>query len=226
MPHKRHGAMWTSRWCLGRTRSVRPANEALGHGRGLPGGERGRASIFPAGAAAAAGSAATPVAPVCARTLGRSITETDVLTTMGERRPSIGHNAAVDSPTFVRFQLGAQLRRLRDEAKVPTERAADVIEVSASTLRRIESGRVGIKGPAHPRLLHAGRVGGVHDRREGRRVRPSVIGPAGRKAPAVEILSRTDPGRGWPRPPGRARARRSRTAVGRGCRTAPPAAPG
>jgi len=60
----------------------------------------------------------------------------------------------VDSPTFVRFQLGAQLRRLRDEAKVPTERAADVIEVSASTLRRIESGRVGIKGPALTALLN------------------------------------------------------------------------
>ena len=59
----------------------------------------------------------------------------------------------MDSPTFVRFQLGAQLRRLRDEAKVPTERAADVIEVSASTLRRIESGRVGIKGPALTALL-------------------------------------------------------------------------
>jgi transcriptional regulator with XRE-family HTH domain len=73
---------------------------------------------------------------------------------MGERRPSIGHNAAVDSPTFVRFQLGAQLRRLRDEARVPTERAADVIEVSASTLRRIESGRVGIKGPALTALLN------------------------------------------------------------------------
>ena len=60
----------------------------------------------------------------------------------------------MDSPTFVRFQLGAQLRRLRDEAKVPTERAADVIEVSASTLRRIESGRVGIKGPALTALLN------------------------------------------------------------------------
>jgi transcriptional regulator with XRE-family HTH domain len=60
----------------------------------------------------------------------------------------------VDSPTFVRFQLGVQLRRLRDEAKVPTERAADVIDVSASTLRRIESGRVGIKGPALTALLN------------------------------------------------------------------------
>lgn len=60
----------------------------------------------------------------------------------------------MDSPTFVRFQLGAQLRRLRDEAKVPTERAAEVIEVSPSTLRRIESGRVGIKGPALNALLN------------------------------------------------------------------------
>lgn len=63
-------------------------------------------------------------------------------------------NASVESPTFVRFQLGAQLRRLRDEAKVTTERAADVIEVSPSTLRRIEQGRVGIKGPALAALLN------------------------------------------------------------------------
>jgi transcriptional regulator with XRE-family HTH domain len=65
----------------------------------------------------------------------------------------------VDSPTFVRFQLGAQLRRLRDEAGVPTERAAEVIEVSPSTLRRIESGRVGIKGPALTALLDEYGVG-------------------------------------------------------------------
>jgi transcriptional regulator with XRE-family HTH domain len=66
----------------------------------------------------------------------------------------VRQNASVDSPTFVRFQLGAQLRRLRDEAKVTTERAAAVIEVSPSTLRRIESGRVGIKGPALTALLN------------------------------------------------------------------------
>ena len=63
-------------------------------------------------------------------------------------------NARVDSPTFVRFQLGAQLRRLRDEAKVSTERAAEAIEVTPSTLRRVESGRVGIKGPALNALLN------------------------------------------------------------------------
>jgi transcriptional regulator with XRE-family HTH domain len=66
----------------------------------------------------------------------------------------VRHNASVDSPTFVRFQLGAQLRRLRDESKASTERAAAVIEVSPSTLRRIESGRVGIKGPALTALLN------------------------------------------------------------------------
>jgi transcriptional regulator with XRE-family HTH domain len=64
----------------------------------------------------------------------------------------------VDSPTFVRFQLGAQLRRLREEAKVTTEQAADAIEVTASTLRRIESGKVGIKGPALNALLDKYRV--------------------------------------------------------------------
>lgn len=60
----------------------------------------------------------------------------------------------MDSPTFVRFQLGAQLRRLREEPKISTERAAAVIEVTASTLRRIEQGKVGIKGPALNALLN------------------------------------------------------------------------
>ncbi|WP_247661579.1 helix-turn-helix transcriptional regulator [Micromonospora sp. U21] len=64
-----------------------------------------------------------------------------------------GTMSAMESPTFVRFQLGAQLRRVRDEASVTAEQAADVIEVSASTLRRIEAGRVGIKAPALNALL-------------------------------------------------------------------------
>lgn len=59
----------------------------------------------------------------------------------------------MESPTFVRFQLGAQLRRVREDAGVTAEQAAEVIEVSASTLRRIEAGRVGIKGPALNALL-------------------------------------------------------------------------
>ncbi|GAA4595672.1 transcriptional regulator with XRE-family HTH domain [Actinoplanes octamycinicus] len=59
----------------------------------------------------------------------------------------------MDSPTFVRFQLGAQLRRLREEAKISTEQAAAAIEVTASTLRRIEQGKVGIKGPSLTALL-------------------------------------------------------------------------
>jgi transcriptional regulator with XRE-family HTH domain len=70
------------------------------------------------------------------------------------RRLEVRQNARVDSPTFVRFQLGAQLRRLREEAKVSTERGAGAIEVTASTLRRIESGKVGIKGPALTALLN------------------------------------------------------------------------
>ena len=59
----------------------------------------------------------------------------------------------MDSPTFVRLQLGGQLRRMRDTAGVSAERAAAAIEVSASTLRRIEAGRIGIKGPALKALL-------------------------------------------------------------------------
>ncbi|MFI6760143.1 helix-turn-helix domain-containing protein [Micromonospora sp. NPDC050417] len=60
----------------------------------------------------------------------------------------------MESPTFLRFQLGAQLRRVREEADVTTEQAAEVIEVSPSTMRRIEQGRVGIKGPALTALLN------------------------------------------------------------------------
>ncbi|WP_405101365.1 helix-turn-helix domain-containing protein [Micromonospora sp. NBC_01412] len=59
----------------------------------------------------------------------------------------------MESPTFVRFQLGAQLKRVREEADVTAEQAAEVIEVSPSTLRRIEQGRVGLKGPALNALL-------------------------------------------------------------------------
>ncbi|WP_280526177.1 helix-turn-helix domain-containing protein [Micromonospora sagamiensis] len=62
-------------------------------------------------------------------------------------------NASVESPTFVRFQLGAQLKRAREDAGVTTEQAATLIEVSPSTLRRIEQGRVGLKGPALNALL-------------------------------------------------------------------------
>ncbi|MDG4785938.1 helix-turn-helix transcriptional regulator [Micromonospora sp. WMMD1102] len=59
----------------------------------------------------------------------------------------------MDSPTFLRFQLGARIKRVREEANVTAEQAADIIEVSASTMRRIEQGRVGIKGPALNALL-------------------------------------------------------------------------
>jgi transcriptional regulator with XRE-family HTH domain len=62
--------------------------------------------------------------------------------------------SVVDSPTFLRFQLGAQLRRLRDVAGVSTDHAAHVIDVTASTMRRIEGGRVGIRGPALTALLN------------------------------------------------------------------------
>ncbi|KIR60860.1 MULTISPECIES: helix-turn-helix domain-containing protein [Micromonospora] len=59
----------------------------------------------------------------------------------------------MQSPTFLRFQLGAHLRRAREKADVTTEQAAKIIEVSPSTLRRIEQGRVGLKGPALNALL-------------------------------------------------------------------------
>jgi transcriptional regulator with XRE-family HTH domain len=62
--------------------------------------------------------------------------------------------SVMESPTFVRFQLGAQLKRVREEAGATTEHAAEIIEVSPSTMRRIEQGRVGIKGPALNALLN------------------------------------------------------------------------
>lgn len=67
--------------------------------------------------------------------------------------PIGGTITAMESPTFVRFQLGAQLRKAREQADVTAEEAAAAIEVTASTLRRIEAGRVGVKGPALNALL-------------------------------------------------------------------------
>lgn len=56
-------------------------------------------------------------------------------------------------PTFLRLQLGRQLRELREHAGMTADEAGSHIDVSAGTLRRIETGRVGIKRPVLMALL-------------------------------------------------------------------------
>jgi transcriptional regulator with XRE-family HTH domain len=48
-------------------------------------------------------------------------------------------------PTVQRLVLGAHLRRLREEASITTEQAADAIRGSHSKISRMEHGRVGFK---------------------------------------------------------------------------------
>jgi hypothetical protein len=47
--------------------------------------------------------------------------------------------------TVLRMLLGAQLRRLREAAEIPTEKAGYEIRASRSKISRIETGRVGLK---------------------------------------------------------------------------------
>ncbi len=49
------------------------------------------------------------------------------------------------SPTFLRFQLGAQLRELRETAGLRADEVAEHADCSASTISRIEGGKVGIR---------------------------------------------------------------------------------
>ena len=49
------------------------------------------------------------------------------------------------SPTFLRFQLGAQLRQLREAAGLKAEQVGEHADCSASTISRIEGGKVGIR---------------------------------------------------------------------------------
>lgn len=50
-----------------------------------------------------------------------------------------------ESPTFQRFQLGKQLRVLRESAGFTTEQVGHHLGCSASTVSRIEGGRVGVR---------------------------------------------------------------------------------
>jgi transcriptional regulator with XRE-family HTH domain len=60
--------------------------------------------------------------------------------------------SATRGPTVRRRQLGLELRRLRETAGKTPREAADWLEVSTSTLSKIELGRQAIKG-THVRLL-------------------------------------------------------------------------
>ena len=62
------------------------------------------------------------------------------------------------SPTFPRFQLGKQLRGLREQAGLTTEDVANHVDCSASTISRIEGGKVGVRRGALLQLLELYRV--------------------------------------------------------------------
>ncbi|MBT8224978.1 MAG: helix-turn-helix domain-containing protein [Dactylosporangium sp.] len=57
------------------------------------------------------------------------------------------------SPTFPRFQLGKQLRDLRERAGLTTEDVAAHVDCSSSTISRIEGGKVGVRRGALLQLL-------------------------------------------------------------------------
>jgi len=52
---------------------------------------------------------------------------------------------SANSPTFPRFQLGKQLRELRERARLTTEDVGLQLDCSASTISRIEGGKVGMR---------------------------------------------------------------------------------
>jgi transcriptional regulator with XRE-family HTH domain len=57
------------------------------------------------------------------------------------------------SPTFPRFQLGKQLRLLREQAKLTTEDVGLQLDCSPSTISRMEGGKVGIRRSTLERML-------------------------------------------------------------------------
>lgn len=57
------------------------------------------------------------------------------------------------SPTFLRFMLGHQLRELRERAELTTDEVGARIEASGSTVSRIETGKVGVKQVVLGQLL-------------------------------------------------------------------------
>jgi transcriptional regulator with XRE-family HTH domain len=62
------------------------------------------------------------------------------------------------SPTFPRFQLGKQLRDLRERAGLTTEDVASHVDCSPSTISRIEGGKVGVRRGVLLQLIDLYRV--------------------------------------------------------------------
>jgi len=61
--------------------------------------------------------------------------------------------SSAQSPTFPRFQLGKQLRELREHARLTTEDVGLQLDCSPSTISRMEGGKVGIRRSTLERLL-------------------------------------------------------------------------
>ncbi|MEV6925471.1 helix-turn-helix transcriptional regulator [Dactylosporangium sp. NPDC051485] len=61
--------------------------------------------------------------------------------------------SSAHSPTFPRFQLGKQLRELRERARLTTEDVGLQLDCSPSTISRMEGGKVGIRRSALEKLL-------------------------------------------------------------------------
>lgn len=78
-------------------------------------------------------------------------------------RPGQERNDAPGEATVLRMLLGAQLRRLRETADIPVERAGYEIRASRSKISRMENGRVGFKSRDIEDLLT---LYGVTDDRE------------------------------------------------------------
>jgi hypothetical protein len=64
---------------------------------------------------------------------------------MGSDQPDDRPPVDASGPTVARMMLGSQLRRYRETADVPPERAAYAIRASRSKISRMENGRVGFK---------------------------------------------------------------------------------
>jgi len=61
--------------------------------------------------------------------------------------------SSAQSPTFPRFQLGKQLRMLREQARLTTEDIGLQLDCSPSTISRMEGGKVGIRRSTLERML-------------------------------------------------------------------------
>lgn len=68
--------------------------------------------------------------------------------------------SGAQGPTFPRFQLGKQLRELRERARLTTEDVGQQLDCSPSTISRMEGGKVGIRRSTLERLLD---IYEVHD---------------------------------------------------------------